>query len=235
MMKQANELVEDKNISTLIKNIMGRSRINLIQLFEEEEKYRWFLIYDDIEYLFPKTKDEINDKNKIKELVNKCYEEKLSINWEIKELFSKEIIEIKNTINNKDNKIEDESKINEKEEKAIKEGNDLLKIDIEIDSNKGNKNKSSNNTLFPEIPKKIAQLVGEASKDFDMLHNNDRVLVCVSGGKDSLTLLHVMLNIKRKIPFKIDVGAVTVDPMSEDFDPSPLINYMKDLGVPFFF
>ena len=233
MMKQANELVEDKNISILIKNVLGKSRINLIQLFEEEEKYRWFLIYDDIEYLFPKTKDEINDKNKIKELLNKYCEEKLSINWEIKELFSKEIIEIKNKINNKDN--EKENKINEKEEKTKKEGNDLLKIDTEIDSNKGNKNKSSNNTLFPEIPKKITQLVGEASKDFDMLHNNDRVLVCVSGGKDSLTLLHVMLNIKRKIPFKIDVGAVTVDPMSEDFDPSPLINYMKDLGVPYFF
>ena len=68
-----------------------------------------------------------------------------------------------------------------------------------------------------------------------MLHNNDRVFVCVSGGKDSLTLLHVMFNIKKKIPFKIDVGAVTVDPMSEDFDPSPLINYMKSLGVPYFF
>ena len=78
-------------------------------------------------------------------------------------------------------------------------------------------------------------MVGEASKDFDMLHPDDRILVCVSGGKDSLTLLHVMLNIKRKIPFKIDVGAMTVDPMSEDFDPSPLINYMKSLGVPYFF
>ena len=79
------------------------------------------------------------------------------------------------------------------------------------------------------------ETVGEASKDFDMLHPNDRILVCVSGGKDSLTLLHVMLNIKRKIPFKIDIGAMTVDPMSEDFDPSPLINYMKTLGVPYFF
>jgi tRNA 2-thiocytidine biosynthesis protein TtcA len=44
-----------------------------------------------------------------------------------------------------------------------------------------------------------------------------------------------MLSIKKKIPFKIDVGAMTVDPMSEDFDPSPLINYMKSLGVPYFF
>ena len=228
MMKQANELAEDKNISGLIKNVMGKSRINLIQLFEEEEKYRWFLIYDDIEYLFPKTKNEINDKNKTQEMVNQCYEDKLSVNWEIKELFSQNDIEIKNEINDK------KEEIKNKENNENAQDNALLKIDIEVE-NVENQNKISNNSLFPDIPKKISQLVGEASKDFDMLHNNDRVLVCVSGGKDSLTLLHVMLNIKKKIPFKIDVGAVTVDPMSEDFDPSPLINYMKSLGVPYFF
>ena len=230
MVKQANELVEDKNISSLIKNVIGKSRINLKQLFEEEEKYRWFLIYDDIEYLFPKTKDEINDKNKTKEMVDKCYKDKLDINWEIKELFSQKESEINNIINDKDK----DKKIKNKEDIKDTQENALLNIDIEVNKVK-NKTKLTNNSLFPDIPKKITQLVGEASKDFDMLHNNDRVLVCVSGGKDSLTLLHVMLNIKRKIPFKIDVGAVTVDPMSEDFDPSPLINYMKSLGVPYFF
>ena len=232
MMKEASELSDDKNINNLIKNVMGKSRINLKQLFEDEEKYRWFLIYDDIEYLFPKTKDEFNNKNKIQDLVNKCYEEKFTFNWGLKELYINKSPDI-NIINNNNNEIKN---VTNKEEKIFKVENDILNADIEIeDNNKKNKKKNSNNTLFPEIPKKISQLVGEASKDFDMLHNNDRVLVCVSGGKDSLTLLHVMLNIKRKIPFKIDVGAVTVDPMSEDFDPSPLINYMKNLGVPYFF
>ena len=232
MMKEASELSDDKNLNNLIKNVMGKSRINLKQLFEDEEKYRWFLIYDDIEYLFPKTKDEFNNKNKIQDLVNKCYEEKFTFNWGLKELYINKYPDI-NIINNNNNEIKN---VTNKEEKIFKVENDILNADIEIeDNNKKNKKKNSNNTLFPEIPKKISQLVGEASKDFDMLHNNDRVLVCVSGGKDSLTLLHVMLNIKRKIPFKIDVGAVTVDPMSEDFDPSPLINYMKNLGVPYFF
>jgi tRNA 2-thiocytidine biosynthesis protein TtcA len=120
------------------------------------------------------------------------------------------------------------------------EENDIFNINIEsplteIKSEENKSKKNINSSLFPEIPKKITQLVGEASKDFDMLHPDDRILVCVSGGKDSLTLLHVMLNIKKKIPFKIDVGAMTVDPMSEDFDPSPLINYMKELNVPYFF
>ena len=227
MMKQAEELADDTNINNLIKNVMGKSRINLEQLFEEEEKYRWFLIFDDIEYLFPKTKDEFNDKNKIKELVKKCYEEKFKLNWKLKELFNNEI--------GKENDLNKQINDKEKEEKNLdKEENHLLNINLNIENNIENKI-NSNISLFPEIPKKISQLVGEASKDFDMLHNNDRVLVCVSGGKDSLTLLHVMLNIKKKIPFKIDVGAVTVDPMSEDFDPSPLISYMKDLGVPYFF
>ena len=236
MMKEANELAEDKNTSILIKNVMGKSRINLAQLFEEEEKYRWFLIFDDIEYLFPKTKDEINDKTKTKELINKCYEDKFIINWDLKQLVLGDNNNIKSIKDNKDNK--DVQEKNEEKDKNIVKNeenneNNILDVDIETNSNKSKQSK--NVRLFPEIPKKISQLVGEASKDFDMLHNNDRVLVCVSGGKDSLTLLHVMLNIKRKIPFKIDVGAVTVDPMSEDFDPSPLINYMKDLGVPYFF
>jgi hypothetical protein len=57
-----------------------------MQLFENEEKYRWFLIYDDIEYIFPKTKEEFNDKNKLRELIDKCYNDKLELNWDIKEI-----------------------------------------------------------------------------------------------------------------------------------------------------
>jgi len=234
MMDEAKKLVEEKNINMLRKNVIGKSKINLLQLFENEEKYRWFLIYDDVEYLFPKTKDEFNNKNKLKEMLEKCYNDKINLDWDIKEMntLSEEINEKYNIINKEE---EEKNKNN-----ILNEENDVLNIGLESEenTNKENeikKNNINNKSLFPEIPKKISQLVGEASKDFDMLHPNDRVLVCVSGGKDSLTLLHVMLNIKRKIPFKIDVGAMTVDPMSEDFDPSPLIDYMKSLGVPYFF
>ena len=79
------------------------------------------------------------------------------------------------------------------------------------------------------------KLVGEASKDFDMIKPNDRILVGVSGGKDSLTLIHVLLEIKKKIPFKIDVGAITVNPESEDYDPSILKDYFRELNVPYFY
>ena len=233
MMNEAKKLIEGKNMNVLRKNVMGKSRINLIQLFEKEEKFRWFLIYDDIEYLFPKTKDEFNDTQKLKVLSNKCYNDKINLNWDIKEINIDDIDDI-DDINNKI-----ENKEINKEKEIINnnniEENDLINMELDIEKNIKDKNQINNINLFSEIPKKISQLVGEASKDFDMLHPNDRVLVCVSGGKDSLSLLHIMLNIKKKIPFKIDVGAMTVDPMSEDFDPSPLINYMKSLGVPYFF
>ena len=138
MMKQDNELTEDKNINNLIKNVMGKSRINLIQLFTEEEKYRWFLIYDDIENLFPKTKDEINDKNKIQELVNKCYDESFSINWKLKELYT----------NEKPKEINNIEYNNGVENNIIKEENHLINIDINIDNNKNENQKKINKYNF---------------------------------------------------------------------------------------
>ena len=108
MMNEAKKLIEEKNMNVLRKNVMGKSRINLIQLFEKEEKFRWFLIYDDIEYLFPKTKDEFNDTQKLKEMTNKCYNDKISLNWDIKEINIniEDIKDINNIIENKELKKE---------------------------------------------------------------------------------------------------------------------------------
>ena len=183
MMVEAKKLVEEKNINLLRKNVIGKSKINLLQLFENEEKYRWFLIYDDVEYLFPKTKEEFNDKNKLKELIDKCYNDKLSLNWDIKEInfdskeSPNEIIKEKNNIYNNNS--------------ANNEENDIFNINIEsplteIKPEENKPKKNINSSLFPEIPKKITQLVGEASKDFDMLHPDDRILVCVSGDRKSV-------------------------------------------------
>lgn len=71
-----------------------------------------------------------------------------------------------------------------------------------------------------------------------MVQDGDRVLVCLSGGKDSLSLLHVLKQYQyyagaRGINFKL--GAVTVDPMSASYDPRPLIPYLASLSVPYFF
>jgi tRNA 2-thiocytidine biosynthesis protein TtcA len=76
---------------------------------------------------------------------------------------------------------------------------------------------------------------GRAIGDFGMIRPGDRVLLGLSGGKDSLSLLHVLLHLRGKAPVPFELGAATIDPQSPDYRPQPLINYMRGLGVPFFF
>lgn len=68
-----------------------------------------------------------------------------------------------------------------------------------------------------------------------MIRADDRVLLGLSGGKDSLTLLHVLLHLQRHAPIRFEVGALTVDPRIEGYDPSALKGYLADLGVPYFY
>ena len=71
--------------------------------------------------------------------------------------------------------------------------------------------------------------------DFEMIRQGDRILLGVSGGKDSLSLLHILLHLRGYSPVAFELGAVTVDPQVEGFDPSPLRPYMESLSVPYFY
>lgn len=82
-------------------------------------------------------------------------------------------------------------------------------------------------------PKKILRPSGKAITEFSMIEQGDQILVAVSGGKDSLTLLHSLLHFKKHAPIDFKVGAMTVDPLSDDFDPSSLKQYIPSLGVPY--
>ncbi len=84
-------------------------------------------------------------------------------------------------------------------------------------------------------PRSLMSLTGRAIGDFSMLQDGDRVLLGLSGGKDSLSLLHILLNLQRRAPVKFQLAACTVDPQSPEFDPRPLIPYMESLGVPYFY
>ena len=86
-------------------------------------------------------------------------------------------------------------------------------------------------TDFIRPTKKLLSLSGKAIRDFDMIREGDRILLGLSGGKDSLTLLHILHHFQQVAPINFDVGAVTVDPMAGDFDPSPMIPYLAELGV----
>lgn len=74
-----------------------------------------------------------------------------------------------------------------------------------------------------------------AMRDFDLIQPGDRILVGVSGGKDSLSLLTMLIRLKKKVPFDFSIGAVTIDPQTLEYDPSPLKVYMKEIGIPYFY
>ncbi len=94
---------------------------------------------------------------------------------------------------------------------------------------------SMNKTPSPLIPKTVLRQVGRAIHDFRMLHHGDRVLLALSGGKDSLSLLHVLRHFKRCAPIHFDIAAVTLDPMIKTFDPSPLKPYLQGFGTDYFY
>ncbi|GAO35248.1 potassium-transporting ATPase subunit C [Sulfuricella sp. T08] len=84
-------------------------------------------------------------------------------------------------------------------------------------------------------PKSLMSAAGRAIGDFSMIREGDRVLLGLSGGKDSLSLLHVLIALQKKAPIRFELAAATVDPQAPDFDPSPLKAYMAELGVPYFY
>ncbi len=86
-------------------------------------------------------------------------------------------------------------------------------------------------TKLIKLPKPLLRQTGKALADFKMIRDGDKVLLGLSGGKDSLSLLHLLLHFQRHAPITFTIGAVTVDPQADSFDPSPLIPYMKSLGI----
>lgn len=84
---------------------------------------------------------------------------------------------------------------------------------------------------FIKPSKTLARLAGRAITDFSMIRAGDRVLLGLSGGKDSLSLLHILHYLQQRAPLRFELAAMTVDPMAGDFDPSPMIPYLAGLGV----
>ncbi len=86
---------------------------------------------------------------------------------------------------------------------------------------------------FNKLAKRLRREVGQAIADYNMIGEGDKVMVCLSGGKDSYTLLDVLLKLQAKAPVRFELVAVHLDQKQPDYDATVLPRYLRGLGVPF--
>lgn len=82
-----------------------------------------------------------------------------------------------------------------------------------------------------KLTKKLRRETGKAIADFNMIQDGDRVMVCISGGKDSLTMLNILLALREHAPINFEILAVNLDQKQPDFPEEVLPQYFESLGV----
>ena len=109
----------------------------------------------------------------------------------------------------------------------------LEKTEQVIDNSGKSINSAEKSTIKPA--KKLLRPVGRAIADYQMIQHDDHLLLGLSGGKDSLTLLHLLHHLQSYAPVRFKLAVATVDPCIEGFDPSPLKEYLVQLGIDYFY
>jgi tRNA 2-thiocytidine biosynthesis protein TtcA len=84
-----------------------------------------------------------------------------------------------------------------------------------------------------KLSKRLHRQVGQAIVDFNMIEEGDKVMVCVSGGKDSYAMLDILINLRARAPIDFEIVAVNLDQKQPGFPDHVLPEYLKRLGIPF--
>jgi len=86
-------------------------------------------------------------------------------------------------------------------------------------------------TEFNKLQKRLRRQVGEAIADYAMIGEGDRVMVCLSGGKDSYTMLDILCSLQRSAPVRFELIAVHLDQKQPGYPPEVLPAYLDGLGI----